>query len=227
MKLNKWLSSIFCLFACFLIFSYIFFSHWHIIYSGCSWDLTQHSWLLMVDLEVFLVWWSVVTDGLVYVFHGALGHVSVTSDVKFFPEGSKIRRQDAVKSFPNKTLSSLLKGFSQLELFLQTHRMRIESSPSGSLRLFPESFPFFFFFRLSFSLLPLFSCWSARRVQALLPLLASVAVDLCRTRSPSSRLRRLLFNHRNTTAMITATATASPVTTPTTGHIQEGEALQT
>lgn len=104
---------------------------------------------------------------------------------------------------------------------LNTYRIRIASSPRGSLRLFPESFPFLFFFIpfLSLSLPDLLLFSSERRVQALLPLLLSVTVDLWRTRSPP-RLCLLFFNHRNTTVMSMTAATPSPVATPTTGHIQ-------
>ncbi len=126
---------------------------------------------------------------------------------------------------PISTVSSLTVWTLFKDPRAQTHRIRIASSPRGSLRLFPDSFPFGFFFVpfLSLSLPDRLLFSSERRDQALLPLLLSVTVHLWRTRSPPSRLCLLLFNHRNTTVMITAAATPSPVATPTTGHIQAGE----
>lgn len=38
--------------------------------------------MLVIDVEMFLIWRSVVTDCLADVLHGALGHVRVTANVQ-------------------------------------------------------------------------------------------------------------------------------------------------
>lgn len=108
------------------------------------------------------------------------------------------------------------------------HLIRMASSPSGSLRFFPRSFPFFFFFMpfLSFSLaiLPfLLFCSEDRCVQFLLSPLISVTVDLWCTLSLCSLLCHLLHNHTSTASATTASATPMPTAMPTTGHSHAGE----
>lgn len=93
-----------------------------------------------------------------------------------------------------------------------SHRIRMASSPSGSLLLFfSASFAFFFFLKLifSFSLLDLTRCswWAACGVKALDLGSLSVTVDRCLTRLPlslSARCCLTLLTTKNTTRTSTS-----------------------
>lgn len=108
-----------------------------------------------------------------------------------------------------------------------SHRIRMASSPSGSLRLFfSASFAFFFFLKLifSFSRLDLSRCsrWAVCGDQALALPLLTVIVDGCLTlllTSLSSRCCLILLTTRNTNR---GTNRSRQIAMATTAHIHTG-----
>lgn len=108
-----------------------------------------------------------------------------------------------------------------------SHRIRMASSPSGSLLLFfSVSFAFFFFLKLilSFSLLDrtLCSWWALCCAKALDLGSLSVTLNRCLSRLPpslSTRCCLTLLTTRNTTR---ASTSRRPIATATTAHSQAG-----